>query len=125
MTKAEYVMFKQAEKSFKEHVKGLIPGAAAGAASTLAVMPIDAISDAQKYWSAAENAPNLNRVGKSFISTAKELYNPKVRTLTEHMPHGIKAFYTGIGGKLSKTVPAMAITYAVANSLTKKLEKPQ
>lgn len=124
MTKAELVLFKQAEKSFKEHVKGLLPGAAAGTAATLAVMPLDTISDAQKQWRNTEKAPELNRVGKSFIQTAKELYNPKVREITDAMPRGPKAFYTGMGGKLLKTVPSMAITYAVANSLTKKLETP-
>ena len=94
--------------------KHIAQGAAGGALATMAVMPLDTISDVQKQWRNTKDQPELTEASKSFYKTTKEIYHPKIR---EGAEGGIKPFYAGFGGKLIKTVPAQAITWGVAAHL--------
>jgi hypothetical protein len=120
MNKATTIILKTADtrKKFLQVAKSLIPGAAAGATATMAVMPLDTITDTQKQWRNTKDEPGLNRIGRSFSATTKELYDPKERKGADK---GIAPFYTGAGGKIMKVAPSMAITYAFAKYLENKL----
>lgn len=120
MTRAEHVMQKLAlTPETLNNIKSLVAGAGAGAITGMAVMPLDVISDTQKQWRNTRNDKQLNEVGKSFTSTAKELYRPKVR---ENADGGIGAFYAGAGGKMTKIIPNSALMFAVNNKLQKVLK---
>jgi len=123
MTKAEIVFNKLAKKKEPGPLQSLVPGAVAGTIATSVVMPLDTISDAQKQWRNAAikttEEAGLAQAGKSFMNTARELYNPKIRAAANS--RGMKAFYSGYGGKMLKVVPSMALTYGIASAIEKKI----
>ena len=103
-----------------EMAKKVIGGGLAGGISTLAIMPIDTISDTQKQWRNTRGEPELNRTSHSFLATAKELAHPKIR---EGAQGGPKPFYAGAGGKLLKVMPSMALTFAAEHKIRGLLPK--
>ena len=112
---------KNLRKVFKRYpmAKDVAIGGAAGAVATGMIMPVDTISDTQKQWRMTNNEPQLNRISKSFLSTAKELAHPKVR---KDAKGGISPFYAGGTGKLMKVVPAMGMTFAAREHLERLLK---
>jgi hypothetical protein len=107
-------------KELPTGIKKVITGGASTGLATALYMPIDTISDTQKQWRNTRGEPELNRVSRSFLSTAKELARPKIR---ENTQGGIKPFYAGAGGKLLKVVPLAGTGWAVEHHMTKLLTK--
>jgi hypothetical protein len=123
---AKGIPFADAVKGAKRFVnksplaKKMLQGGAAGGAATLAVMPIDTISDTQKQWRNTKDQPELTHTSKSFLATAKELAHPKIR---EGAQGGVSPFYAGAGGKLLKVIPSMALTFAGEHKIEELLKR--
>ena len=100
--------------------KEMLVGGGGGAIATMAVMPIDTISDTQKQWRMTKDQPELTQASKSFLATAKELAHPKIR---EGAKGGVRPFYAGAPGKLMKVVPSMALTFAGKQKIEGLLKK--
>lgn len=102
---------------WKQTANKLFAGAAAGVGATAAIYPLDYVGDVQKSWrTAAKGVGEVERqraLSKSFVSTAKEIY--------QHHG-GVKGFYAGAGSKLVKVAPAMALTFALNDVISKKLD---
>lgn len=137
-------------KKTKKTIGDLAAGALAGVAASSIVAPIDTISDnmrsAQKSYSDASHAlrdkstltaeqiagleRDLAHQGKlknSFIETAKHLWNtPQVDALGKEIVGSkarLRPFYAGLGSKLIKVAPAMAIQFALYEVLKDAFSK--
>lgn len=126
MTKADTIIIKLGDakalvSKTPKIIRQMVAGGIGGGMAGMAIMPIDTISDTQKQWRNTRNDPELNRVGRSFTATAKELYRPKVRKGSE-VEGGAQAFYTGASGKMMKIVPNMALGMMLTNNLEKALK---
>lgn len=97
-----------------------VAGGLSGMGSAAIIMPVDTISDTQKQWRNTRNEPELNRISKSFLATAKELVHPKAR---ENAQGGIRPFYAGGIGKLLKVAPAQAMGFAFEEGIRRRIFK--
>jgi hypothetical protein len=90
------------EEKTRDRLKDLTAGGIAGAASNLAVAPIDTIADTQRTWRTISSATKAERAAsKSALQTAKQIYQQS----------GIKGFYTGSPTKMLKIAPASALSF--------------
>lgn len=125
----EYLMKQAAGEPFIKRLgnirhspafRKILTAGTAGGLTSLAIMPIDTISDTQKQWRNTRGEPELNRISHSFLGTAKELARPKVR---ENTKGGVRPFYAGAAGKLMKTIPSNALMFALEQQLHGKVFK--
>lgn len=126
-------MFKLAEGVVKEKIKdnskdllvGLGIGALAGAASTMAVQPLDQIQNMMSTYKS--NSAYKTRT-KSYKDLIKAMYRNDMNAVLKHPSEytkglkGLKPFYAGIGVKMIKTMPQSAILLGL-NTLLYKMYK--
>ena len=112
-TKKKLEKTSAAKDNNQDMLHKLISGAGAGAGATSIIYPLDNIADIQKAWHNSANARHAH-IGKSFVATAKELYR------TKGIKHGI---YQGMGPKILKVAPAMALTFYLQGAISKGLNK--
>ncbi len=126
-------MFKLAEDVAKNKLKdnskdllvGLGIGALAGAASTMAVQPLDQIQNMMSTYKS--NSAYKTRT-KSYKDLIKAMYRNDMNAVLKHPSEytkglkGLKPFYAGIGVKMIKTMPQSAILLGL-NTLLYKMYK--
>ena len=140
MTKSDIILEKLSKKKKRKSnvmegvVKPLLPGAVGGAITQTVVSPLDVTKDSMRQWKMQaaqlqsrahgmksspvktrmlQEAGHLKQDARSLASTAKAIFRGS----------GAKGFYAGYTGQMLKTVPAMAITFMVAEEVRKRLKK--
>lgn len=93
----------------------MIAGGAAGAIATAATIPLDIIAT-------AAGAPGNT---KSTSTLVKELYREGKGEVTgmKGTFNGVKRFYQGVGPKVAKVIPMMALTFLAQRSIYDYLDK--
>jgi hypothetical protein len=101
MNKAEIVFEKLAEKKSHDTWKDLVAGAGAGLVSTTMTMPLENLQINQ-----------ATRKKQPVMDIVKSMYKAE----------GPAAFYKGIGIKLLKVAPTMALTFATYPLIKKMID---